>query len=155
MERIRLPGPPVSYLPGAAPFSSPQRTGGQGGVTVYNSAPGLSEQMGFAEPVTPVFEPQRLARIIPGIVRFNDALGLPSRKFQAEQDNPRNFLQMKNIGTGIVYIAFGTQATADTFLALAAGQSVFYDASVPQDDLYCSATDALAVLSYGFSTVKA
>ena len=153
-ERIRLPGQPVGFMPGAAPFSAPQYTGGNPGINPPTDAtPGMSSILGFSGPVAPVFEAYRLARVISGTELFSASLA--SRKFLPEQNNPRNFLAMKNIGTGLIYIGFGQQANANAFLSLAADAFILFDTVVPQDDIFCSASATTAILSYGFSTIKA
>ena len=75
-------------------------------------------------------------------------------KFLDQPIGKRNFLSFRNASTGgqIIYIDFNSQATANSWLALAAGTLILFDTVVPQDDLYAISSAAGGQLAYAYST---
>ena len=81
-------------------------------------------------------------------------VGTTSVKFLDAPIGKRNALGFRNASTGTqnLYIGFGAQATTNNWMKLVPGQVVFFDAVVPQDDLYVIADASGAIFSYAYST---
>jgi len=81
-------------------------------------------------------------------------VGTTSIKFLDAPIGKRNALGFRNASTGTqnLYIGFGAQATTSNWMKIVPGQLVYFDAVVPQDDLYVIADAAGAIFSYAYST---
>jgi hypothetical protein len=81
------------------------------------------------------------------------SVGTTSIKFLDAPIGKRNALGFRNASsTQNLYIGFGAQASTSGFLKLVPGQIVFFDAVVPQDDLYVISDAAGGTLCYAYST---
>lgn len=81
------------------------------------------------------------------------SVGTASVKFLDAPIGKRNALGFRNASsTQNVFIGFGAQASTNGFMKLVPGQIVFFDAVVPQDDLYAIADASGATLCYAYST---
>lgn len=86
-------------------------------------------------------------------VRLNGTIYTPvpngsSALVLPESNQLRNFLGLRNSSAAaIVYVEFGTAASANSWLALTAGQIVLLDTAVPQDAVYAFGSAASAFLS--------
>ena len=81
-------------------------------------------------------------------------VGTASYKFLDAPIGKRDFLGFRNASTAaqIIYVGFGGAASANSFLALTAGQMIVLDTVVPQDDLWVVSSAAGGILSYVYST---
>ena len=81
-------------------------------------------------------------------------VGTTSIKFLDAPIGKRNALGFRNASTGTqnIFISFGAQATTSNWLKLVPGQVVYFDAVVPQDDLYTISDASGAILVYAYST---
>ena len=102
---------------------------------------------------TNTFEAHRYATIIEQNIPVpTAATGVP---FLTETSGKRNFLGLRNAsaaGGANVYIGFGRDASAASWLALTPGQMILFDTVVPQDDLYSFGDAAGGLLSFAFSS---
>lgn len=137
--------PPVGLLGDWAPFESPQHIPG----APHNLPPPIDRPGqrqfypvgapgGPATPAgpaaTPVDDPYRYATLNGETVV---AVGTASIQVLAEPASRRNILGFRNSGATNLFIAFGNDATTNSFLRLAANVMVLFDTVVPQDDVYC------------------
>lgn len=124
----------VPVLPGAIPAGEFSQAGSIGG-----------------EPVAPIFDPHHYAR-------FNgeQLYTLPASASTAillRSSTLRNMLMMRNTsGAADIYVSFGTAASVNSVLLLAAGQTVLFDVVVPQDDVFAFSTVGGATISIASST---
>ena len=81
-------------------------------------------------------------------------VGTTSIKFLDAPIGKRNALGFRNASTGTqnLFIGYGAQATTNNWMKLVPGQVVYFDAVVPQDDLYVISDAAGATLTYAYST---
>ena len=78
-----------------------------------------------------------------------------STKFLDSPIGRRNILGFRNVSTvagQIIFIGFGRDATANSWLQMQPGQITLFDTVVPQDDLYCLAATGTPTLAYIYST---
>ena len=78
-----------------------------------------------------------------------------STKFLDAPIGRRNILGFRNtsgVAGQIIYIGFGRDATANSWLAMVPGQITLFDTVVPQDDLYALAATGTPTLAYIYST---
>jgi hypothetical protein len=144
---------PISYLSDRVPWLSPQTIGPNPHNLPSRPQPGTSstqQNVPLLPDVVSVRETYRYANLID----LNVTVGTTSFKFLDAPIGKRNQLGFRNAssGTQVIYIGFGREATTSNWLALSVGTIVLFDAVVPQDDLYCVASAASAVLAYVYST---
>ena len=135
----RLPWSSPNYLPGA-PHNLPKRaestSSERSGVYSAGESVNIRDQYHFASLVTASVN-----------------VDTTSFKFLDQPIGKRNLLSFRNASaTQTLYIDFNSQATTGSWLALAAGAIILFDAVVPQDDLYVISSAAGGVLSYAYST---
>lgn len=125
--------------------------------TLMYAPPGLAASQGATGQPSPnavettTFEAHRYANIVEG----NLTPGLASAQFLQEPSGKRNFLGFRNgsaAGGANIFISFGRDASTASWLVLVPGQIILMDTVVPQDDCYCIADAAGAILTYAFST---
>jgi hypothetical protein len=135
-----LPWSSPTYIPGA-PHNLPKReqitTSERSGVATIGDSVNVRNNYQYASLVTA------------GL-----SVGTTSIKFLDQPIGKRNLLSFRNASTSgqILYIDFNSQATTGSWLALAAGSIILFDAVVPQDDLYVISSAASGQLAYAYST---
>ncbi|NBU71054.1 MAG: hypothetical protein EBS53_06315 [Bacteroidetes bacterium] len=142
---------PVSYLSERLPWSAPSIIGPAPHNLPSRPQPGTTQQnVQITTETLNTRETYRYANLID----LNVTVGTTSFKFLDAPIGKRNQLGFRNAssGTQVIYIGFGRDATTSNWLALAAGTIILFDAVVPQDDLYCVASAAGAILAYVYST---
>lgn len=114
--------PPPSQRPGARVFT---------GIAASDLAPSVAP-MG---PLTPTFDRSRFVLLAGegltlaiGTVAALLAVPSPSQL--------RSFLGLRNSGATNLFVAFGVQATVNSWLRLASNQMVLFDTVVPQDEVW-------------------
>jgi hypothetical protein len=98
-----------------------------------------------------VTEPYRYASIVDLTVTTSTV----SVKFLDQPIGKRNLLGFRNTSATpgeVIYIGFGRDANALSFLSLVPGQIVLFDTVVPQDDLYVASATGTPTLAYIYST---
>lgn len=103
------------------------------------------------EAVAPIFDPHHYARFngeqLYTLTASSSLLILP------RSSTLRNMLMMRNThATADIYVSFGTDASVNSVLLLAAGQTVLFDVVVIQDDVFAFSTTASATISIASST---
>ncbi len=140
---------PVSYLSDRMPWSAPATIGPNPHNLPSRPSPTTTNQPLLPDTVA-VREVYRYA----SLQDLQVTVGTTSFKFLDAPIGKRNLLAFRNASTGgqVIYIGFGRDANTSSFLGLTAGTLVLFDTVVPQDDLYCLASAAGAVLAYAYST---
>lgn len=107
----------------------------------------------FVAPVpTNIFDPHHYAKIIEG--NGTIAISNVAQLIISINNTLRNFMMIRNSdAAAILFVSFGTPASAGSPLALTAGQIVLFDVVVPQDDVYVSSATAGATFSFSYSTI--
>lgn len=97
------------------------------------------------------YDPHHYAELIQG----NLAVGLASVQLLSEPASRRNFLSIRNSspGTEVIFVSFGSAASALSWLRLTANQIVLFDTVVPQNDIYVISDTATGAVAYAFSTI--
>lgn len=143
------------YLPGA-PHNLPPRMD-RPGMRVFSPAslpggltPAPSDPGG---PVAPVFDKHHYADLNGEQVI---AVGVASVQVLAESSTKRNMLGFRNssAGANVIFIAFGSNATTQSWLRLAQNEMVLLDVVVPQDEVYAisdAAAGSLTVIAGSIS----
>ena len=131
-------GDPVDLLSDRGVWDNPQYLPG----SPHNLPPPDSLLRRPGAPAAPaIFDPHHYARNVTNIAQTVDDVG---GAVLLQSSQLRNMLGLRNVGSTageFIYVSFGTPASAnDTWLALDAGESVFFDVVVPQDDVYAIAT---------------
>lgn len=71
-----------------------------------------------------------------------------------ESDARRNYLTLRNASSLVdIYVSFGREASAQSPILLAPGQTILYDNVVPQTDMWVLASGASGFLAYSWSTI--
>lgn len=142
---------PVSYIDQRLPWSAPS-TVGPAPHNLPARPQATTVQSPLATDVVAVREYYRYA----SLQDLQVTVGTTSFKFLDAPIGKRNMLGFRNASGGgqTIYIAFGRDATASSFLALTAGTIVLFDTVCPQDDLYAVASAANATLAYIYSTFQ-
>jgi len=99
------------------------------------------------------FEPHRYAMVIEA--QFLAPAAASGTPFLLEPSVRRNMLGLRNsqaAGGDVIFIGFGRNASAFSWLTLQPGQIVLFDTVVPQNDLYAISTTGIGVLAYAYST---
>jgi hypothetical protein len=158
--------PPVETIGGMGPFDHPHlRPPYTGGPQVPVINPGgalqspppvspLPAGVQRAAEVAQVFDPQHFAEIIDGnFVVPQIGVGAAVRVLERPPVR-RNLLAIRNTSVGAnVLIGFGIQASASSTFILAPGQTLMFDAVVPQNDVYLIADAAAATASVAYSNI--
>lgn len=89
------------------------------------------------------------------ITDLSIAIGTASIRVLEQPTGLRNLLMFRNSspGTEIIFIGFGRDATAQSTLAIQAGQMVLFDFAVPQDEVFALCSAATGQLSIAYSTI--
>lgn len=98
-----------------------------------------------------IYDPHHYAELIEGTL----AVGLISQLLISRPSNRRNFLALRNAspGTEVIFVAFGSPASASSWLRLEQNQIVLFDTVVPQPDVWVISDTATGVVSYAHSTI--
>lgn len=154
-------GPPVHLLSNRLPFEHPQyigpgphnlpapiaRPGQRGFIPVAGLPPGMAPP---DTPPMPFDDKYRYATLSGESIV---AVGVASVQALQEPAVRRNLLGFRNSSTGgqNIFIAFGANATTNSFLLLTPNQMVLFDTVVPQDEVYCVASAAGGQLTVAVS----
>ena len=162
MDRDPYEGfPPVDFLNKLTPFSAPQTIPGSphnlpSDRPVFRPFVGVSGPAPSTGPLSgggfEIVDLHHYASLITGLV----AVGIVSAvsPFLTESGNRRNFLGFRNnSATANVFLDFGVNATAGSWLRLTPNQIVLFDAVVPQNDVYAFADAVGGSLAYAYSTI--
>jgi hypothetical protein len=144
---------PVSYLSDRMPWSAPQTIGPAPHNLPSRPQPGSQSTQQNVQITTETLNTRETYRYA-NLIDLNVTVGTTSFKFLDSPIGKRNQLGFRNAssGTQVIYIGFGREATTSNWLSLSVGTIVLFDAVVPQDDLYCVASAAGAILAYVYST---
>lgn len=124
-----LPPAPVQQEPGPEQLQLP---------AVVNVAQAPGSQFG-------VVDTTRYATVVSSVI----AIGTVSALFLNRPTGKRILLGIRNSSSAAnIFIDFGTAATTNSFLELIPGQTVFFDAVIPQNDLFAIADAAGGQLSF-------
>ncbi len=98
-----------------------------------------------------IYDPHHYADPIEGFI----AVGTASILIISQPPNRRNFLALRNSSTGteVIFVAFGSPASASSWLRLEPGQIVLFDVVVPQSDVWVIANAATGQVSFAHSTI--
>jgi hypothetical protein len=144
--------PPVQWISPLEPFSQPQYIPGSPHNLPKRPDPAVAQSTtGQATGDTVgIREPYRYA----SLVSLNTTIGTTSVKFLDQPIGKRNFLGFRNASSAAqnIYVDFGANASVNSWLLITPGQIVIFDTVVSQDDLYCIADAAGAILAYVYST---
>lgn len=88
------------------------------------------------------------------VIDISVGVGIVSLRVLDQPAGLRNLLMMRNASlTQTIFIGFAKEATAESTIAIAAGQTLLFDMVVPQDDIWALSSVAGGVLSIGYSTI--
>ena len=114
-----------------------------------------AQQLPLAQEKVIVIEPQRAG----DMSLFNAAIGTTSIQILTIPATTRTFLCIQNVSAAAIWVNFGSAAEVGTGLILSAGVpasniaggSIFFDAWVPQGDVYAIATAAASQIVVSYS----
>lgn len=140
--------PPIEWVGTREAFTPPQTV-----PPVPMTVPGVARKGRLSSPgagaITEVRNDHAYATVLDASVAVTTA----SAKFLDSPTGLRNLLMIRNSSaTANVFIGFGRDATTQSTLQIAAGQTVIFDTVVPQDDLYVIG-DAAGSLSFAYSVI--
>jgi len=157
--------PPVGLSSDLAPWESPQDIPG----SPHNLPPPLDRPgLRAFQPVVP-FGPMSGPSPTPGgpytaifdLHHYCDlsgeqiiAVGTTSVSVLVEPTTKRNFLGFRNSGATVLFVAFGQNATPNSWLRIAANTMVLLDTVVPQDEVYCISDAAGGQLTLVVGTIN-
>lgn len=105
-------------------------------------------------PASHIYNAQQAASVVSFPLANVPQIGVAdSVLFLTQPSAQRNMLGFRNASAaGNIYINFGAQADANSWLRLAPNDMLLFDTVVPQDDLYAIADAAGCVLAVSYST---
>ena len=88
------------------------------------------------------------------LVEIPFVVGTTSIQVLPPSDSPRNGLGFRNSGATNIYVSFGAPASLNSWLKLTAGQIIFFDVGVSQNDVNAFSDAAGGGLIVAFSTMN-
>lgn len=146
--------PRVVPIPGQVPWNGPGMQNSPRVGAIRNTVESVSRPSLVGGPSTDsgVFELHRYAKLN-GEILFpcSTVSGLAA----AAPTTYRNMLLLRNTdATDTIFVAFGSDATLQSVLALEPGVQVLFDTVVPQDDIFAIASANAPILAVAFSTIN-
>jgi len=163
-RRTAIPPTPVQYTQGSGvlPWGVPQTLRDAPGVLAepVPSTPGAVPDFGSSVPVVPVqgytwevLDRSRFPVVTSGVI----AVPTQSVLLISRPDIRRLILGLRNsspAGIANLFVDFGTNASANSWLQLVPGQTLLLDAVVPQNDVYGVADAAGGQLSFIYANAS-
>ena len=140
--------PPVEWAGTREPFNAPQTI-----PPAPMTLPGVARKGRLSSPGAGAIVEVRTDHAYATVTDTAVAVTTASAKFLDSPTGLRNLLMLRNSSaTATVFIGFGRDATTQSTLQIAAGQTVIFDTVVPQDDLYVIG-DAAGSISFAYSVI--